>query len=150
MQISLRERDLNPGFLESVVNRNGQLATHAKEIVNAGPAQQRKVQRTVTETIEHGLRRWHGQDFRMFLSKIHQDIDHPAGIGAERDTNRYLNPSLAPGKGPVDNPRSDKLTVGNDDVGAIDGAHDTGAKTDLANLAEESADLLRTFFAERR
>src|SRR4051812_45792015 len=77
----------------------------------------------------------------MLSSDSKQDINDAIGIGAIGDAHGNANSAEPIEKRPVDHPRPDKLTVGNDDIGAIGCAHHAGAKTNLTHLAETCSNL---------
>jgi hypothetical protein len=77
----------------------------------------------------------------MFSRDSKQDLEHPIGIGAVGNTHGDVNPPEPIEKGPVDNPRPDKLAVGNDDIGPVRCAQHAGPKADFADFSKNSSNL---------
>ena len=141
MHILLREWNFNAGFFKSVIDRDREFASSKEPPLDQGPAEQSEIKRAVSEAIEYHHRRWISQDRRMLARDFKQDIHDSIGIGAISDADRDADSAQLIGKRPIHNPRTNKLAIGNDDIGAIRRAQYARAKTYFTDLTGNRPDL---------
>ena len=75
------------------------------------------------------------------MSQTDQNVDHGLWIRSVRNPHRQAEPTVAVGERPVDELAREQLSIGDDDLRSVKGAHGARADTDLLHSTLESVDL---------